>query len=318
MTCRVFILDFEQPGLLKGADPETIARTSRLWEKDMENFGPWTRTRTPAFDDETPAWTFHPDTVVEKKDPAILVCGRCTSTMDAAWHFIERGRLDEWDSVMAVEQNAGRGQKHRQWISPAGNLHASWRWPLPAGDGETGPEWSGLLSLMAGFILARAFGELGVSAKIKWPNDLLLYDHKAGLDRKFGGILVERRGNHVVIGCGINIGHCPGDRQLREESAVPAARLADYRADLSPLFLWATLVDEGKSLFESLIVSATPGEFVRMIETKMAWIGRTVLIRKTDSEVFEAKILGLAEDGALRVKKGTATEVIYAGSILPV
>jgi BirA family biotin operon repressor/biotin-[acetyl-CoA-carboxylase] ligase len=218
---------------------------------------------------------------------------------------------------MAVEQSAGRGQQKRQWVSPAGNLHASWRWPLPPGDDGLEPKWSGLMSLMAGFILARGLGQLGVAAKIKWPNDLLLHDPASGMDRKFGGILSEMREGCVVVGCGINIGYCPDDRQLREESAVAATRLADQDANLSPLALWTTLVEQGKPLFENLMEFATPGEFVRMMETKMAWIGRTVLIRKTNRDVFEAKILGLAEDGGLRIKTGNTADVLYSGGILP-
>lgn len=312
MPCRIFILDGDEPDTIKGADPEAIARTSRLWKTDMDTFGPWVRTRIPSFDDGTSAWAWRPEPPADGKGPAVLICENCASTMDAAWHFIEQGRLDEWDSLLAVEQSAGRGQQKRRWISPAGNLHAAWRWPLPPNS-----QWDGLVSLMAGFILARVFDELGVAAKIKWPNDLILQDPASGMDRKFGGILVERRESHVVVGCGINIGYCPDERQLREESAVAATRLGDVKAEISPLFLWATLVEKGKFLFENLVKSTTPNEFVRMIETKMAWIGRTVLIRKTHTEVVKARIIGLAQDGGLRIKTGNTAEVLYSGSIIP-
>ncbi|PIP37160.1 MAG: biotin--[acetyl-CoA-carboxylase] ligase [Desulfobacterales bacterium CG23_combo_of_CG06-09_8_20_14_all_51_8] len=317
MTCGALILDFDRPDLFKGADPEFLARTSRLWKKDIQNFGPWTRTRAPEFDDGSDAWAWRPEVSCAEKGPRVLICGHCTSTMDAAWHFIGRGRMDIWDSVMAVEQSAGRGRKKRRWISPAGNLHASWRWPLPAGDEAPGPKWSGLISLMAGFVLARVFNESGIAARIKWPNDLLLNDQKSGIDRKFGGILVERREDCIVVGCGINLHYSPDDRQLREDFSVAATRLSDQRIDMSPLSLWTDLVEKGKLFFERMIQSATPAEFINIIETKIAWIGRKVLIRPMNANVFEATILGLAEDGGLRIKTGNTTEVLYSGSMIP-
>jgi biotin-(acetyl-CoA carboxylase) ligase len=86
---------------------------------------------------------------------------------------------------------------------------------------------------------------------------------------------------------------------------------------MSPLALWATLVEKGKSLFEKLIQTNTPAEFIRMIEPQMAWIGKKVLIRQMNADVFEAVILGLSKDGGLRIKSGNLEKVMYSGSIIP-
>ena len=87
---------------------------------------------------------------------------------------------------------------------------------------------------------------------------------------------------------------------------------------MSPLSLWAKLVEKGKPLFENLIQTATPDEFINIIEKKMAWIGKNVLIRQANTDVFNAVILGLSKDGGLRIKKENVEEVIYSGSIIPV
>ncbi len=314
MTCRVLILDFERPGLFKSTDPESIARTSRLWEKDIKNFSPWIRTPATRFNDQTGAWVWQPEKAGE--NPAVLVCGHCTSTMDAAWHFIANRQMDIWDSVIAVEQSAGRGQQKRQWISPAGNIHASWLWPLPGSDGSEKTGWDGLMSLVAGFIFARVFTELNVPVQIKWPNDLLVHDMQSGGDRKFGGILVERRESHILVGIGINVNYSPEDRRLREEFAVPATRLHDQGCEIPTLSLWMALVEKGKSLFEKLINNTTPAELIKMIDSQMAWVGEKVLIRRMNADVSEAVILGLAENGGLRIKKRDKEEVMYSGSII--
>jgi BirA family biotin operon repressor/biotin-[acetyl-CoA-carboxylase] ligase len=73
------------------------------------------------------------------------------------------------------------------------------------------PDGGGLLSLLAGTVLAQACVELADQrAACKWPNDLLV----AG--RKAGGILAGSRVDagrfdHVVIGIGVNLGTPPPD-----------------------------------------------------------------------------------------------------------
>jgi BirA family biotin operon repressor/biotin-[acetyl-CoA-carboxylase] ligase len=312
MTCKVLILDFDRQDLFTAAEPETIAMTSRLWKKDINSFGPWSRIRSSRFNGtqtEPNKWIWHPQ--LHGDGPAVLVCGHSISTMDAAWHFIENRQMNIWDSVIAVEQTAGRGQQKRQWISPAGNIHASWFWPLPEYTGKSETDWGGLLSLMVGFVVARVFKELNVPVEIKWPNDLLINN------RKFAGILVERRESNILVGIGINVNYSPEDSKLREEFAVSATSLFDQGHEMSPLSLWMTLIEKGKALFEQLIQTLTPSEFVKMIDMQMAWVGKNVLIRQVNTDVFEAVILGLAKDGGLRIKKGNIEEIMYSGSIIP-
>ena len=315
MTCRILILDFERPNLFKASDPQTISKSSRLWEKDIQALSPWKKIPASLFDDTDDTWGWQPDQ--SGHGPAVLVCGHCTSTMDAAWHFIETRQINIWDSVIAVKQSTGRGQHQRQWISPAGNIHASWYWPLPEFDKTAKTGWEGLLSLVVGFIIARVFKELDVPVQIKWPNDLLIHDKKSGKDRKFCGILVERRADRILVGIGINVNFSPNDSLLRDELAVPATHLLNQEFEISPLHLWMTLVEKGKSLFEKLIQTATPDEFLKMINSEMAWIGKKVLIRQLNADIFEAVIIGLADDGGLVVKKENTKEVIYSGSIIP-
>jgi BirA family biotin operon repressor/biotin-[acetyl-CoA-carboxylase] ligase len=67
------------------------------------------------------------------------------------------------------------------------------------------PQDLGALGLVIGVCVLRALRRLGVgTAKLKWPNDLLVED------RKLGGILIELRAESagpacVVIGIGLNV-----------------------------------------------------------------------------------------------------------------
>ncbi len=109
--------------------------------------------------------------------------------------------LTSGDACIAEYQQAGRGRRGRQWISPFGaNLYLSMFWRL-----EQGPAAAMGLSLVIGIVMAEVLQRLGADqVRVKWPNDLYLND------RKLAGILVELTGKtgdaaQLVLGAGINM-----------------------------------------------------------------------------------------------------------------
>ena len=102
------------------------------------------------------------------------------------------------DLVVAEKQSAGRGRRGKAWDSPRiGNIYMSLRFAvsdkIPA------------LSLVTGLIAKKAIQEVSkdINVLLKWPNDLILNQRKAG------GILVEidqdNKINNFIVGIGINI-----------------------------------------------------------------------------------------------------------------
>ncbi|MFV8908849.1 bifunctional biotin--[acetyl-CoA-carboxylase] ligase/biotin operon repressor BirA [Serratia fonticola] len=109
--------------------------------------------------------------------------------------------LTSGDACIAEYQQAGRGRRGRQWVSPFGaNLYLSMFWRL-----EQGPAAAMGLSLVIGIVMAEVLQHLGAEqVRVKWPNDLYLND------RKLAGILVELTGKtgdaaQLVLGAGINM-----------------------------------------------------------------------------------------------------------------
>jgi len=90
--------------------------------------------------------------------------------------------------VVAARQTEGRGRAGASWLTAERALAASLA--LRVDPGESRP-----LSLMAGVAAAG----LGFGVELKWPNDVMVGDSKAG------GILVERSGDIAVIGLGLNL-----------------------------------------------------------------------------------------------------------------
>lgn len=120
--------------------------------------------------------------------------------------------------VFAEEQSAGRGRRGRSWHSPRGaGLYVSVVL-APANAGESADRATALVTLAAGLAIAEAVERIaGLSPEIKWPNDLLVGR------RKLAGILAEGvvsprvpRVQHVVLGCGINVGMAAYPPELSE------------------------------------------------------------------------------------------------------
>jgi BirA family biotin operon repressor/biotin-[acetyl-CoA-carboxylase] ligase len=118
----------------------------------------------------------------------------------------------------------------RTWESPDGNLYCSTLVRLQAHD----PQPHTLALVVANAVHALVAPLCHGQARIKWPNDILVDG------AKIAGILLERAGDVIVVGIGINVGGHPVglDRpvtSLAAQGAKEAAAEALYER-LSQLF----------------------------------------------------------------------------------
>lgn len=184
--------------------------------------------------------------------------------------------------VQATSQKEGRGRSGSTWLNADRALAASLAITVQTSDRRP-------FSLMAGIAVTRAVEE----ATLKWPNDVLVGGSKAG------GILVERAGNMVVIGLGLNLWwpHPPEGATALYDSDPGAERHAEIGG------LWAAelmrLLDgEGWPLDEYESKSATLGE-------KVTW--------ETDGS---GKAVEVAADGGLVVElAGGLRKTLYSGAV---
>lgn len=103
--------------------------------------------------------------------------------------------------LIADRQSAGRGRAGRQWSDGHGNFMGSTVAWLRDGDPP-----APTLSLVAGVAAHRsvlACAPALAEAQLKWPNDILV----AGA--KLAGILLERLGDAIVVGIGVNLAQAP-------------------------------------------------------------------------------------------------------------
>jgi BirA family transcriptional regulator, biotin operon repressor / biotin---[acetyl-CoA-carboxylase] ligase len=112
------------------------------------------------------------------------------------------------------EQTAGRGRLGRGWTAPPGSSVLMSILLRPPAGGRPLPE----LSLVGGVATALTVERAtGLSAQIKWPNDVMLNRSKVA------GVLAEARDNAVVLGIGLNVNQRPGE--LPTGTKAPAGSL---------------------------------------------------------------------------------------------
>src|SRR5512141_3093109 len=115
--------------------------------------------------------------------------------------------------VIADEQTAGRGRLDRKWYTPKSTALAFSIVLRPTANER--PHLTRLVGLAA-LAVAESLRKLGLDARIKWPNDILIQN------RKVCGILIESVWSGedvdcVVIGVGINVleGSVPPEEMLQ-------------------------------------------------------------------------------------------------------
>ena len=198
---------------------------------------------------------------------------------------------------MALEQQAGRGRQGRTWASAPGNFYGSTLVELRSTDPP-----AQIVSLAAGLAVIEAIDAAlpGQPLILKWPNDLML------LGKKLAGILLERSGDRVVVGFGVNLAAAPPlpDRQGSSlgGQVVPQA--------FAPLLAgsFARLVDlwrrsEPALLAHAWLARAHP-------------IGTRLTVHASADETITGRFDGIESDGALRLRQDDGSlDIVRAGDV---
>ena len=135
---------------------------------------------------------------------------------------------------------------------------------------------------------------------LKWPNDLLV------LGKKLAGILLERRGDRVVIGFGVNLASAPDLRnrpcaslggRVTPEAFVPLLAASATRL----LALWRT--SDPASLAHAWLARAHAA-------------GTRLNVHSSSDEMISGRFEGVEADGALRLRLDDGhLEIVRAGDI---
>ena len=216
------------------------------------------------------------------------------------WLLERAASLDDGHWVIADRQTAGRGRRGREWRDGAGNLMASVLVKPQQGEGPVQQ-----LSFVAALALHDALAECIAADRLtlKWPNDVLLDG------AKLSGILLERAGDPLVIGFGVNIASCPG------ETGRPAIALADVMA-LPP-----APADLLSALAASLAARRAEWRGQGFAATRDHWLARAVgtgkrIEARLGNETLTGVFEGIDPDGALSLRLDDGRlRAVHAGEV---
>jgi len=204
----------------------------------------------------------------------------------------------EGDWLIALDQDAGRGRQGRKWESGSGNFYGSTLVKLQSGD-PPAPS----LSLVAGLALIEAIDAAVPSQPLmlKWPNDLLL------LGKKLAGILLERSGDRVAVGFGVNLSTAP---ELKDR------QIAALNGQLTPNAFAPLLAGSFVRLLKLWRENA-PALMVQAWLSRAHPVGTRLTVHASADEQMTGRFDGLEPDGALRlVLNDGSVSIVRAGDVL--
>lgn len=230
--------------------------------------------------------------------------------------------------VLSEVQKGGRGRLGRRWGSPRGGLWTSLvlRPELPA-------RFAPRITQTAAVGVAKALWGLGVEARIKWPNDLLITGPDDPIGRKICGILAEssaenapvpakrvgpggtqsaeRAIDFVVLGVGMNANLDPKDLD------VPDREVATLRSELGrDIDLVALLDTVLRSLDAELGRIKDFGAVLDDWRALNCTLGRFVRVTRF-GEVIEGRAVDLTSEGGLLIERSSGRGIaeVFEGEV---
>ena len=209
-----------------------------------------------------------------------------SSTNSTLWQLLDGG-AEAGTTVIAAQQEAGRGQWGRQWQSLPGGLYLS-----VAIAPYLAAQKSHQLTLCSAWGLATTLRNYSLPIQIKWPNDLLLHG------RKLGGILTETRLQQgqittAVIGIGLNWSNAVPETGINLQSLDPTS--------IHSLEMLAAITLEGLEFgyqqWQNFGIKGLLADYLKL----MTHLDQPVVV-----EDQVGKVIGVSEAGSLQVQFDSA------------
>lgn len=210
-------------------------------------------------------------------------------TLPSTNDYCEKREFGEDTAIIAREQTGGKGTKGRSFSSPRGGVYLSLvrYYPCKA-------ENSFSLMIASCMAVVKTLELYGVSAGVKWPNDVFLNG------KKICGILIKNsfEGENVkksITGIGVNVNNdIPKD-------------LADIAINLKSVVGEVDIDEFYKRLIENLYADYSVDEY----RSRNIVLGKEITVIK-NGESRKAVAEDVADDGSLVLKGG---ERLFYGEV---
>jgi len=231
------------------------------------------------------------------------------STNDVAKELAAQG-APEGTLVIADEQTAGKGRLGRCWLAPPGT---SLLMSLLFRPDFLAPSQAQRLTMVCSLAVVEAIEVVtGLTAAIKWPNDIVVQGKKAG------GILTELGAtdehlDYAIVGLGLNVNLDFGAVAAMRELAATATSLSqELGREVSRLTLLWKILENIEGRYRRLRAGELPHD---------EWASRLITLHHPIiADTLQGTVEGWAEsvdaDGALIVRvNGDVRQRILAGDV---
>jgi BirA family biotin operon repressor/biotin-[acetyl-CoA-carboxylase] ligase len=235
-------------------------------------------------------------------DAPIIELDTVDSTNNYAMRLIDADKAQPGLTITAKRQEQGKGQRGKSWADAHGESLLMSVVVKP----EMEIKDQFLFSISITLAIANVLQKLhdGWQLKIKWPNDIIINDKKAG------GILIENvlRGSkwtHSIIGLGLNV------NQPTMPHALPnATSLAIAAGEAFDIY---AIQEQLRTRILANTVIPPPAKILLKDFNALLYKGNMRQRFSDGQRSWEATLLGVKEDGKLEVilEDGTVTSYIH-------
>lgn len=237
------------------------------------------------------AW-WHEQAIKDRIGCPLTILDEVVSTSDTARAVMRDMTLGSDGLWLTDFQTAGRGRRGNHWLSmPGRQLTFSYAISTP----HPPQTWTGL-SLAVGVVLAEQLAGIGLTAALKWPNDVMLGDEK------LGGILIEMDAqaegpSTLIIGVGVNEHFSPEERQ---QVGVPVAALRDVISAYDRVELLVSMVNALRNLTQSYAQATL--EHYRERWSRIDYLYSADIQFQQDGAMRHGRARGINSQGALLIE----------------
>lgn len=191
--------------------------------------------------------------------------------------------------VSAKNQTLGKGQKGNTWVSEEGKNLTFSIVTYP----NIKVKSAFYLNIIASLAVQKALSDLTITAKIKWPNDILVNQ------KKIGGILIENQinGNSInqsIIGIGLNINQSTFNSNLNATSIINEGVTVAIEDVLIQIYGYL-------DFYYNLLIQSN-FKLLRQHYYKHLFWHNQIGIFKDEKSEFKALIMGISDIGLLELR----------------
>ena len=198
---------------------------------------------------------------------------------------------EEGTVIISEEQTRGKGRTGRVWHSVKGDGI----WMSIILKPSIFPYEAPFITQIVAASIATALQSLGVAAKIKWPNDIIINN------KKVCGILTEMTGEiekleYIIVGIGINVNTVEFSPEIK--NVATSIKKEGY--DVSRADIVRSVLFEFEKLYLDFVNNKNKSETINICKRESLLIGKEVYVLRGE-EKEKVRVIDINENGNLVV-----------------